>query len=127
MISLTKLNDEDRDWLTALSEKKPLATDGGTMVVVAAEKPSPKVKKILGKFTIEGPLETIHLCPPNLMRDQIGGTCMLYARIHWLDISGDYTNTPDIYKIINLAPPSAPWTARAYREGLVSVFTDHQP
>jgi hypothetical protein len=128
MVPLKSLNDEDREWLVALSRNNPLVGKG-TVAVVAASTPSsgPKVKKTIETSTIQGALETVRLCPPNLMRDQIGGTCMLYARIHWLDIAGYYTQTPEIYKIINLAPPSAPWLAAEYRNGLVSVFTDHKP
>jgi hypothetical protein len=129
MVPVASLNTEDREWLTALSLQKPMAASKGNVVVVAGpvNPTGPKIRKTIEKAVVEGPLETVQLCPPNLMRDQIGGTCMLYARIHWLDIAGYYTQTPAIYKIINPAPPSAPWLAPEYRLGLTSVFTDHKP
>lgn len=128
MVPLAKLSAEDRTWLDQLSQQKPAAAGKGTVVVVAAEPSATAgIRKTLVTSSVEGPVETVQLCPPNLMRDQIGGTCMLYARIHWLDIAGYYTPTPDIYKIINLAPSSSPWMAPVYVSGLTSVFTAHTP
>ena len=127
MVPVASLKTEDHAWLIELSQKKPLPQSKSSVVVVAAEAPAPKTKSTIEKSAVEGPLETVQLVPPNLMRDQIGGTCMLYARIHWLDIGGYYTQTPDIYKIINGTPPDAPWLEPRYVRGLVSVFTDHKP
>jgi hypothetical protein len=126
MVPVASLKSEDHAWLVGLSQNKPLAPSKSTVVVVA-EAPAGKTKSTIEKSVIEGPLETVRLVPPNLMRNQIGGTCMLYARIHWLDICGYYTRTPDIYKIINGTPPDAPWLEPRYVQGLVSVFTDRKP
>lgn len=127
MVPVASLKAEDHEWLVALSQNKPMAVGKSNVVVVAAESTPRKTKTTIEKSTVEGPLETVRLCPPNVMRDQIGGTCMLYARIHWLDIAGYYTQTPEIYKIINGTPPDAPWREPRYVHGLTSVFTSHQP
>jgi hypothetical protein len=127
MVPVASLKSEDHAWLIELSQRKPLAPSKSSVVVTAETTPAAKTKSTIEKSVIEGPLETVQLVPPNLMRNQIGGTCMLYARIHWLDICGYYTQTPDIYKIINGTPPDAPWREPRYVHGLVSVFTDHKP
>jgi hypothetical protein len=64
------------------------------------------------------------LCAPNVAHDQIEATCMLYARVHWLDIAGYYINRPTIYNIINDTPPDEPWTAPKYLRGLETIMTD---
>jgi hypothetical protein len=128
MVPAASLKPEDHEWLLALAQKKPMAAVKSKVSFVSeAEANSAKAKKTITVSSVEGPLETVQLCPPNVMRDQIGGTCMLYARIHWLDIAGFYTKTPEIYKIINETPPDAPWREPKYVYGLSSVFTTHQP
>ncbi|HEY4988676.1 MAG TPA: hypothetical protein VII09_02665, partial [Opitutaceae bacterium] len=60
--------------------------------------------------------------------DQIGATCMVYARVHWLDIAGFYVDNVDIYKIINNADTNQPWLSpNFYRsmDELVTNFTPH--
>lgn len=126
MAPLASLKPEDREWLVALSQRKPMPA-GKSQVTVVSAQAAAKAKKTIEVSKVEGPLETVLLCPPNLMRDQIGGTCMLYARIHYLDIAGYYLPTPEIYKIINDTPDDAPWRAPRYVAGLESVFTRHTP
>jgi hypothetical protein len=128
MVPTASLKPEDHEWLIALSQKKPMAVGKSTVTIAApAEVSPPKAKKTIVTSTVEGPLETVQLCPPNVLRDQIGGTCMLYARVHWLDIAGYYVANPEIYKIINDTPPDAPWREPRYVRGLGSVFTSHTP
>jgi hypothetical protein len=128
MVPTASLKPEDHEWLIALSQKKPMAVGKSTVTVMAPSEASPpKAKTTIVTASVDGPLETVQLCPPNVMRDQIGGTCMLYARIHWLDIAGYYIQTPEIYKIINGTPPDAPWREPRYVHGLGSVFTAHKP
>lgn len=128
MVPVSSLKIEDHEWLVALSQKKPMAEVKSKVVVVAADAmAAAKVKKTVVTSAVVGSQENVQLCPPNLMRDQIGGTCMLYARIHWLDIAGYYLPTPEIYKIINGTPPDSPWTEPRYVRGLTSIFTVHQP
>lgn len=126
MVPVASLKEEDKEWLVALTQKKPMAESKGKVTVVANTSGAP-AKKTIVTSSVEGPLETVQLCPPNVLRDQIGGTCMLYARIHYLDIGGYYTQTPDIYKIINETPSDAPWLEQRYVDGLFSVFTRHSP
>ncbi len=128
MVPVASLTPEDHEWLLALSRKNPMAGGKSSVTVITEAEANPvRAKKTIVTATIDGPLETVRLCQPNVMRDQIGGTCMLYARIHWLDIAGFYTKTPDIYKIINGTPPNAPWREPRYVRGLTTVFTTHQP
>ena len=128
MVPVASLKIEDHEWLVALSQKKPMAEVKSKVVVVAARATTAaNAKKTVVTASVEGPLETVRLCPPNLMRDQIGGTCMLYARIHWMDIAGYYLQTPEIYKIINGTPPDSPWVEPRYVLGLTAIFSFHQP
>jgi hypothetical protein len=127
MVPAASLTPEDHDWLVALSRQKPMPASKATVTIAPVEAPAARIKKTILTSSVDGPLETLQLCPPNVMRDQIGGTCMLYARIHWLDIAGYYIQTPEIYKIINGTPPDAPWREPRYVEGLGSVFTSHHP
>lgn len=128
MVPLASLKIEDRDWLVELSKRQPLAEAKSKVVVVAAsELSAAKAKQTIVTATTQGPMETVQLCAPNVLRDQIGGTCMLYARIHWLDIAGYYLPTPEIYKIINGTPPDAPWMEPRYVQGLSSIFNIQQP
>lgn len=128
MVPSATLSPEDRDWLLALSKEKPLAGGKSSVVVVAAETAAKtSARKTIEVSKTEGPLETVRLCPPNILRDQIGGTCMLYARIHYLDIAGYYLSTSETYKIINDTPDHAPWLEPRYVAGLTSVFTRHSP
>lgn len=127
MVPLKSLKIEDHDWVIELSKQKPMAEGKSSVVVVdsASATVAPSApKKTIQTSKTEGDLETVQLCPPNIMRDQIGGTCMLYARIHYLDIAGYYLQTPEIYKIINGTPPDAPWMEPRYVYGLHSVFND---
>jgi len=128
MVPLASLKIEDRDWLVELSKRQPLAEAKSKVVVVAAsELSAAKAKQTIVTATTQGPLETVQLCAPNVLRDQIGGTCMLYARVHWLDIAGYYSRNDEIYKIINDTPPDAPWQEPRYVRGLTSIFTSRQP
>jgi len=74
-----------------------------------------------------GPLETVQLVQPNVMRDQIDATCMLYARVHWLDIAGFYMPVVDLYKIINNSSPAHPWADPFYRQSLVGLMDKFTP
>ncbi len=71
---LSSLKDEDREWLTKLSAESPLAHGKSEVKVV---KDDVKAKATIVVSTTVGPLETVQLVPPNVPRDQIGGTCMV--------------------------------------------------
>lgn len=126
IVPLASLGAEDKTWFTALSSRSPLAK-GKSQFTVVPDWQLAKLKKTIEIAKTEGQLETVQLCQPNVIRDQIGGTCMLYARVHWLDIAGYYTELPAIYKIINDTPPDAPWESRRYVDGLWTIITDRKP
>lgn len=126
LLPIETLTPEDKAWLEALALRSPLLKGKSSVTVVKED------AVIAPKLTIEvskkeNGLETVRLCQPNLMRDQIGGTCMLYARVHWLDIAGYYVNTPDIYKVINHCPTDAPWRSPLYVRALDSFVTTPVP
>lgn len=116
---LESLEPDDLTWLTALAKEHPLAKGKSSVMVVADTTPA---KKTIQVSKIEEGTETVQLCPPNVIRDQIGGTCMMYARVHWLDIAGYYVDLPALYKIINDTPPDHPWTSPRYVAGLTGVL-----
>ena len=124
MVPLGSLKDEDREWLTKLSEQSPLA-HGKSEVKVAKEQV--KAKNTIAFSTVAGPVETVQLNPPNVMRDQIGATCMVYARVHWLDIAGYYVNNVDIYRIINNADTDHPWKSPSYSGSMYNLVMNFTP
>lgn len=111
MVPLASLKEEDRAFLVQLSIDSPLA-HGNSQVVIVKEVVKPKTTIVVSSTV--GPLETVQLVAPNVPRDQIGATCMVYARVHWLDIAGFYVDNVDIYKIINNADPDHPWTSPSF-------------
>jgi hypothetical protein len=124
VVPVESLAEGDLEFLRQLAEEQPLVAAGrSSVVVVASTDPRHGPKKTMEVSRVEGPLETVQLCAPNVGRDQIGATCMLYARVHWLDIAGYYVTQADIYKIINDTPPDEPWLAPKYVEGLSSILT----
>lgn len=124
MVPLAALSGEDREWLTRLSAQSPLARGKSVVQVV---KEAVKAKATIAVATVEGPLETVQLIPPNVLRDQIGGTCMVYARIHWLDIAGYYVDNVDIYRIINNADTDHPWKDPSFYRNLDHLVGNFTP
>jgi hypothetical protein len=124
MVPLASLKDDDRDWLTKLSVESPLPHGKSEVKIV---KDDVKAKPTIVVSTIVGPLETVQLVPPNVPRDQIGGTCMVYARVHWLDIAGYYVDNVDIYKVINVADTVHPWTSPNYYQGMQNLVMNFTP
>jgi hypothetical protein len=122
LIPVSSIGPDDLAWLTQLSTRSPLA-HGKSTIVVVKETDEVKAKKTIEISKTEGALETVQLCQPNVIQNQIGGTCMIYARIHWLDIAGYYVKRSDVYKIINDTPPDSPWQSAQYREGLHTIMT----
>jgi len=123
MVPLASLTKADRAWLTQLAQTHPLAKGKSSVVVVASTAPAKTAKQTIQVAKTEGTLETVQLCPPSIIRNQLGGTCMIYARVHWLDIAGYYVEAGTIYKIINHAPPNRPWVAPHYVAGLNGIMT----
>lgn len=120
MAPLASLTKADHAWLKQLASTSPLPKGKSSVQIVATTVPA---KKTIETAKVEGTLETVQLCPPSVIRDQIGGTCMMYARVHWLDIAGYYVETGDLYKIINNTPPDQPWRAPHYVAGLEGIMT----
>jgi|GEM_PF-848706 len=123
LIPLDSLPIDDFAWLTQLAKEHPLPMGKSSMTVVETTTPA---KKTIQISKIENGVETVQLCPPNVIRNQIGGTCMIYARVHWLDIAGFPVDNGTIYKIINDTPPDHPWTAPQYVAGLTGIMTGFQ-
>lgn len=124
MVPLASLSADDRAWLNQLSVDRPLAHGKSEVKFV---KEVVKVKNTILVSTTVGPLETVQLNQPNVFRDQIDATCMLYARVHWLDIAGYYVPTVDIYKIINNSNPAKPWADPFYLQSLDAVVRNFTP
>lgn len=124
MVPLDSLKDDDREWLTELSVQSPLAHGKSEIKVV---KEQVRAKNTIAVSSVVGPLETVQLIPPNVLRDQIGATCMVYARVHWLDIAGYYVNNVDIYKIINNADTDDPWKSDRYYPSMVGMVMNFTP
>jgi hypothetical protein len=124
VVPLPSLSDAERAWLTALSAEKPLPRGKSEIKVV---KETPKVKQTIQTNTVVGPLETVQLNPPSVPHNQLGATCMLYGRVHWLDIAGYSVDMAAIYKVSNGADPDKPWTNPRYLQGLTNLFTSFTP
>jgi hypothetical protein len=124
VVPVESLAPGDLAFLARLAHEHPLVASGkSSVVVVASTGAATGPKKTIEVAKADGPLETVQLCSPNAGRDQIGATCMLYARVHWLDIAGFYTDLPEIFAIINGIPTDHPWTSPKYREGLSTIVT----
>jgi len=124
VVPLESLAPQDLAFLQRLADAKPLVAAGrSSVVVVESTDPLAGPKNTVVVAKKEGGLETVQLCAPNAGRDQIGATCMLYARAHWLDIAGYYTDLPAIFEIINDTPHDEPWKHPKYRKGLESIMT----
>jgi hypothetical protein len=124
MAPLADMKPEDKAFLTQLSIDSPLA-HGSSKIVIAKEVVPAKVT--IAASTVVGPVETVQLIPPNILRDQIGGTCMLYARVHWMDIAGYYVDNVDIYKIINNADTDAPYNSPGYYSKMNELVMQFRP
>ncbi len=122
VVPLHSLSESEIDRLTQLSIDSPLA-HGKSEVIVAKE----PAKKTIVTATVKGPVETVQLCPPSVPRNQIGGTCMLYGRVHWLDIAGYYADNGMIYRVSNVADADHPWKDMRYLVGLENLVNGFSP
>jgi hypothetical protein len=114
MVPLTSLNENDRAWLETFARDHPLGHGNSKVTVVAEEHP---VKKTIVKSATEDGMETVQLCNPAVLRDQLGNTCQLYAIIHCMDVAGYYVKISDVYKIVNMvdaSSPKNPWADPRY-------------
>ena len=79
----TDLTEDENTWLTSFAAAHPLPHGKSTVVTAKTV-----AKKTIEKQSLVDGTETVQLCPPAKLRDQIGGTCMFYGRVHYLDIAG---------------------------------------
>ena len=126
VLPVSSLRLANLEWFQQIEAEDPLKR-GNSSVKVVTEKKVYKPKNTIVTSKIEDGIETVQLCAPNVFRNQIGGTCMFYARVHWMDIAGYYVNNGTIYKSINGAPPHDPWSSPNYAAGLSTIITDHTP
>lgn len=116
LVPLSSLTAADRAWLEQFAAEHPLG-HGNSKVTVVKEEHERTVKKTIDSSSVDGPLETVQLCPPAVLRDQLGNTCQLYAMIHCMDIAGYYAKIADVYKIVNMIEatnPKNPWADPRY-------------
>ena len=128
LVPVDSVREADLKWFEELSQHQTIEAKTTTVEIVPAGNTTnasrPDAKKTIIRSETNNGIEQVQLCAPNVFYDQIGGTCMLYARVHWLDIAGYYSNRGDIYKIINGAPPNSPWDKPGYVEGLYTIIYD---
>ena len=127
LLSVSSLRPANLDWFRQIQAADPLKKGNSSVKIVNKTTPTRKPKNTIVTSKVEDGIETVQLCAPNVFRNQIGGTCMLYARVHWMDIAGYYVNNGTIYKSINGAPPDNPWSSPNYESGLITIITNHAP
>jgi hypothetical protein len=122
MFPTSALTATEADWLNAFAAAHPLAHGRSTVVTARVE-----AKKTIEKQTVENGTEIVQLCAPAKLRDQIGGTCMLYGRVHYLDIAGYPIEDAEIYRIINNVPKDLPFLDYHYYVGMLMLFLEQKP
>ncbi len=120
----TDLSVAETEWLTDFIVDHPLAP-GKSTVVVAKE--VIEAKKTIEKQSIEEGIETVQLIAPAKLRDQIGSTCMFYARVHYLDIAGYPVDDGEIYRGINSFSTDKPFEDYRYHIGMQLLFLKQKP
>ncbi|HEY8993663.1 MAG TPA: hypothetical protein VIM71_03180 [Lacunisphaera sp.] len=116
------LTDAEIDEMKTFAAANPLAKGKSSVVVAKVE-----AKKTIEKQTTVDGTETVQLVAPAKLRDQIGGTCMFYARVHYLDIAGYPIEDGEIYKVINLVPTNEPYRDYHYYVGMLMLFLKQNP
>ena len=122
MFPFGALSEAETAWLTAFAAAHPLAHGKSTVVVAKTE-----IKKTIEKQSTENGVETVQLCAPAKLRDQIGGTCMFYGRVHYLDIAGYPIEDVEIYRVINNVPKNQPYLDYHYYVGMLMLFLKQKP
>lgn len=116
------LTEAEAGWLNTFAAAHPLGHGKSTMVTARVE-----AKKTIEKQSLVNGMETVQLCAPAKLRDQIGGTCMFYARVHYLDIAGYPVEDGEIYRVINNVPRDQPYLDRHYYVGMLMLFARQKP
>ena len=122
MLPAGSLTEAETAWLNAFAADHPLAHGKSTVVTAKTE-----VKKTIEKQATENGVESVQLCAPAKLRDQIGGTCMFYGRVHYLDIAGYPIEDGEIYKVINNVPTNQPYLDYHYYVGMLMLFLKQKP
>jgi len=122
MFPTGSLSEAETQWLNDFAAAHPLAHGKSTIVTAKTE-----LKKTIEKQSIVNGIETVQLCPPTKLRDQIGGTCMFYGRVHYLDIAGYPIEDGEIYKTINNCPHDEPYLDYHYYVGMLLLFVHQKP
>lgn len=122
MFPTAQLSAAENEWLAAFAATHPLAHGKSSVVVAKTE----QVKTIVKQETVDGG-ETVQLRAPAKLRDQIGGTCMFYGRVHYLDIAGYPIQDGEIYHTINNCPHDEPYLSHTYYVGMLLLFVNQKP
>ena len=122
MFPTVSLTPAEGEWLDAFATAHPLARGKSSVVIAKTE-----LKQTIEKQAVENGTETVQLCAPAKVRDQIGGTCMLYGRVHYLDIAGYPVEDSEIYRIINIVPKNQPYLDYHYYVGMLMLFLKQRP
>ncbi|HVT74420.1 MAG TPA: hypothetical protein VHD61_14900 [Lacunisphaera sp.] len=122
MFPTVSLTEAEKQWLDEFAAAHPLAHGKSSVVTAKAE-----VKATIVKQSLENGLETVQLCAPAKLRDQIGGTCMFYGRVHYLDIAGYPIEDGEIYRVINNVPKDQPYLDYHYYVGMLMLFIKQKP
>ncbi len=116
------LTATETEWLKDFITEHPLAAGKSSVVIAKVE-----VKKTIEKQETKDGVETVQLVAPAKLRDQIGGTCMFYARVHYLDIAGYPVEDSEIYRVINNVPKDTPYLDHNYHVGMQMLFLRQKP
>jgi hypothetical protein len=122
LIPTASLSDADLESLKAFAATNALAKGKSNVVVAKVE-----AKKTIEKQETKDGTETVQLVAPAKLRDQIGGTCMFYARVHYLDIAGYPIQDGEIYKVINTVSATEPYMDFRYHVGMQLLFLKQKP
>lgn len=122
LFPLADLTAADEEAMKAFAAAHPLAKGKSSVVMAKVE-----VKKTIAKQVTEDGTEIVQLVTPAKLRDQIGPTCMFYARVHYLDIAGYPIEDGEIYRVINTVSPKEPYLDYRYHVGMQMLFLRMKP
>ena len=122
LFPLVDLTEAEVEEMKTFAAANPLAKGKSSVVVAKVE-----VKKTIEKSETVNGTETVQLCAPAKLRDQIGPTCMFYARVHYLDIAGYGITDGEIYKVINTVNQQEPYRDYRYHVGMQLLFLKQKP
>ncbi len=122
LFPVVDLTDAEVEEMKTFATANPLARGKSSVVVAKVE-----AKKTIVKSETANGTETVQLCPPAKLRDQIGPTCMFYARVHYLDIAGYGVADGEIYKVINTVNQAEPYRDYRYHVGMQLLFLKQKP